>query len=354
MCKVGPTCTRRICFFAHKPEELRPLPPHLEGTSGGASTGKYSLSATRQAAAAAASAAAAAGARAGFYSCSSASAAAFAQQQQPQPQMCAFPGSYPGLGYSMYGAAALMPPGVAAIQFSHNNLTGSLQPGSPFGGVAMHGIGSQQQPVVMVSSGMVQLPGGDTTPTWQQQQQQQSNQYFAPPQQAAGGDLMVQMQRLRLASLTGSNAACGPGSAGQSPSHSMLSLCTLESTSQASAQQQFSMDDSNTFLHSFQQQQQLLQTAAPSLVSKPALVPPVAVRLQPQQQQPRQLLQMLAAPQNVGYVKSMAGMHAATSAAPTSYQPDLLAAGSPYMTQAVSGTYLGQLASMKPGPYGSL
>jgi hypothetical protein len=38
MCKVGAGCNRRICFFAHKPEELRPLPEHLaneEGPAGG-------------------------------------------------------------------------------------------------------------------------------------------------------------------------------------------------------------------------------------------------------------------------------------------------------------------------------
>lgn len=56
MCKVGAHCSRRVCFFAHKPEELRPLPTHLVGSTGGASSGKYSLSATRQAAAKAAAA----------------------------------------------------------------------------------------------------------------------------------------------------------------------------------------------------------------------------------------------------------------------------------------------------------
>lgn len=47
MCKVGAGCNRRICFFAHKPEELRPLPEHLANSCmpDGTIAGKYSLSA---------------------------------------------------------------------------------------------------------------------------------------------------------------------------------------------------------------------------------------------------------------------------------------------------------------------
>jgi hypothetical protein len=44
MCKVGAGCNRRICFFAHRPEELRPLPEHLASADGKAGF-KYSLSA---------------------------------------------------------------------------------------------------------------------------------------------------------------------------------------------------------------------------------------------------------------------------------------------------------------------
>lgn len=44
MCKVGAGCNRRICFFAHKPEELRPLPHYLQNPNG-STGGKYSLAA---------------------------------------------------------------------------------------------------------------------------------------------------------------------------------------------------------------------------------------------------------------------------------------------------------------------
>lgn len=52
MCKVGAGCNRRICFFAHKPEELRPLPEHLaneEGPAGVRRQAVLGVSMSRQA-----------------------------------------------------------------------------------------------------------------------------------------------------------------------------------------------------------------------------------------------------------------------------------------------------------------
>lgn len=277
MCKVGPNCNRRICFFAHKPEELRPLPPHLVGTTGTMSTGKYSLSATRQAAAAARPKAAL---------CSQPYAAAAAHmlhQQQPyvlDPQAVRMAGAYSS-------SADMMLP-------------------QPFDMGATRGMLAQD-------------------PTAWQYQQLGASSFSTSPQLMAGSSLITQMQQLGLAGIAAARATppsstctmplptCGTPVLGSS------SPWAVSSEPLATSQHELMGD---ALMHSWAQQQQqhsqppLLQDPTRSVGGVEALLTgaaPQFMMLPNPQQQQQQLLMHLFGTQGLAYARSLAQGQAATA-----------------------------------------
>lgn len=298
MCKVGVNCTRRICFFAHKPEELRPLPSHLVGTSGGPSAGKYSLSATRQAAAAAA----AAGARhnAGF--CGSIHpAAAFPQQ----------PAAYALAEQASWG---FIPQAASMMSVDSSSMAGCLA----FPGVMQHSHLQQHQPAAaagMGHGGMGLLQGDPTG--WQQQQQQHHSGGYSAGTSLTEMSLLAHMQQLRL---TGSapntppahSAPMGSGGMNFLPMaaqwQGMNSVAGLAAGSNPdlAGQQYFGSDG---LLHGWQQEQHqhqqpapLLQDASQAFAGGPFALPGASRMLV--MQQPQQLAQLMG-DHNAAFAKAM-------------------------------------------------
>lgn len=299
MCKVGANCSRRICFFAHKPEELRPLPPHLIGTSGGGNAGKYSLSATHQAAAAAA--AAAAGAR-------------------PKMGMLNM-----GMGYMQPTAAHAFPQQAAYSLMDQANWGVNSQAGSifsvdsgsyagclPFPGVMHRSTMQPQQPAVMGTGGLGLLSAGDPA-GWQQQPS--SGVYSGGVPLAGDRSLLSQIQQLGLTgSAPNTPPAISAPMAATGGMHSFLPAAQWNdpvglaagSGADLVAGQQFYAGDA--LLQGWQQQQQptqLLQGPSQALAGSHTGLPASSrVLVLQQPQQPQQLMQLLGA-QNMGFAKAM-------------------------------------------------
>lgn len=320
MCKVGLNCTRRICFFAHKPEELRPLPPHLVGTTGGPSAGKYSLSATRQAAAAAAAAAAGARHNAGLRG-NIHPAATFPQQ----------PAAYTLAEQSSWG---FIPQAASMMSIDGASIAGCLFPG-----VMQHSHLQQHQPAAAAAMGYggMGLPPGNPA-GWQRQQQQHSGGFSAGTS-LTEMSLLSHMQQLRLmgsAPNTPPAHSAPMGSGGMSflPTaaqwHGINSVAglTAGSNPDLSGQQYFGGDG---LLHGWQQHQHqqqpapLLQDAGQAFASGPFALP--AAQRVLVMQQPQQLTQLLE-DHNAALAKAMGSVPAGDVSAGFQQLPVKLVQGS--------------------------